>query len=146
MRARLVFWRSGASGMGANAVDKKSTFKNKPAPLKAAVKGLDSWSHCCFCLWRQYPDLPLLFATKPCENGALDPQFRFGFCNGGPLVVLHNVSPRGRHGTGPFWLRLSVFELYLPFFFFRDKTPSEVTKGNVEQSESLFKTALRLHN
>ena len=26
MRARLVFWRSGASGMGANAVDKKSTF------------------------------------------------------------------------------------------------------------------------
>ena len=23
MRARLVFWRSGASGMGANAVDKK---------------------------------------------------------------------------------------------------------------------------
>ena len=26
MRARLVFWRSGASGMGANAVDGKSTF------------------------------------------------------------------------------------------------------------------------
>ena len=26
MRARLVFWKSGASGMGANAVDKTSTF------------------------------------------------------------------------------------------------------------------------
>ena len=26
IRARLVFWKSGASGMGANAIDKKSTF------------------------------------------------------------------------------------------------------------------------
>ena len=26
MRARLVFWRSGSSGMGANAVNKKLTF------------------------------------------------------------------------------------------------------------------------
>ena len=26
IRARLVFWRSGASGMGANAVERKSTF------------------------------------------------------------------------------------------------------------------------
>ena len=26
MHARLVFWRSGASGMGANAADKNSTF------------------------------------------------------------------------------------------------------------------------
>ena len=26
MRARLVFWRSGASGRSANAVDRKSTF------------------------------------------------------------------------------------------------------------------------
>ena len=38
MRARLVFWWSGASGMGANASDKKSTFlcvENKGAPLLA---------------------------------------------------------------------------------------------------------------
>ena len=45
IRARLVLWRSGASGMGAYAVDKKSTFfwcqENKSAPLLAAVKGLN---------------------------------------------------------------------------------------------------------
>ena len=45
MRARLVFWRSRASGMGANAVDKTSTFvgvfQNKRALLLAAVKGLN---------------------------------------------------------------------------------------------------------
>ena len=43
MRARLVFWGSGASGTGANAVDRKSIFfwcfQNKRAPLSAAVKG-----------------------------------------------------------------------------------------------------------
>ena len=37
IRARLVFWRSGASGVGASAVHKKSTFfwccQNKRAPL-----------------------------------------------------------------------------------------------------------------
>ena len=35
MRARVVFWWSGASGMGANAVDKTSTFFGvfKRAPL-----------------------------------------------------------------------------------------------------------------
>ena len=44
MRAPLVFWRSGASGMGANAVVKKSAFsgvfKNKRALLETAIKGL----------------------------------------------------------------------------------------------------------
>ena len=53
MRARLVFWMSGASGMGAHAVDKKSTFlmffQNKGALLLAAVKGLNtSESRCLF--------------------------------------------------------------------------------------------------
>ena len=47
MRARLVFWGSGASGMGANAVDKTSTlfcFQSEGAPLLAALKGLNnSW-------------------------------------------------------------------------------------------------------
>ena len=47
--ARLVFWGSGASGMGANAVDKKPTFfgvfKIKKAPLLAVVKDLNT-SNC----------------------------------------------------------------------------------------------------
>ena len=49
MRALLVFWGSGAGGMGANAVHKKSKFfcggggfQNKRALLSAAVKGLNS--------------------------------------------------------------------------------------------------------
>ena len=35
VRARLVFWRSGASGMGTHAVDKKSAFDGvfKRAPV-----------------------------------------------------------------------------------------------------------------
>ena len=47
MRARLVFW-SGASGMGANAVDMKSTFvgvfKMNARPLSAAVQSLSNAS------------------------------------------------------------------------------------------------------
>ena len=37
----------------------------------------------------------------------------------------------------------STLSLSLTLFFFRDKTPSEVTKGCVEESERLFKTAPR---
>ena len=45
IRARLVFWKSGAKGMGANAVERKSTslvFQCERAPLLAAVKGLNT--------------------------------------------------------------------------------------------------------
>ena len=45
MRASLVFWRLGASGMGANAVHKKSTFfgaLKTSARLSAATKGRDT--------------------------------------------------------------------------------------------------------
>ena len=46
MRARLVFWRWGVNGMGANAVHKKpafySVFQNKRVPLLAAVKDLNN--------------------------------------------------------------------------------------------------------
>ena len=43
MRARLEFWRSGASGMGANAVDRKSiffVFKISARPSKPPLRAL----------------------------------------------------------------------------------------------------------
>ena len=48
-RARLVFWRSGASGMGANAVDFFWCFENKRAPFlhensQLTLKLSQSWS------------------------------------------------------------------------------------------------------